>query len=209
MTATTWALRGSDALLLGAVLGAQLIPRSVVMNAGAWLQADQRLHRQTALEAVVAALGLGSLAIAAALDAGAETLAAVGFLVPALLLAVLMTDQLRRTPSAALPPHAPQRPRIRSVLKEVAPLAASLIFVTVYTRVDVVFVNAAVGAAEVAAYLFAFQFIEQLIVLGAIVGAAVLPLMAARAKQVEPFADKVTHACSWGSGRRARSARSC
>ena len=54
---------------------------------------------------------------------------------------------------------------------------------TVYTRVDVVFVNAAVGTAEVAAYLFAFQFIEQLIVLGAIVGAAVLPLMAAPSQQ--------------------------
>ena len=193
VTAMTWALRGADSVLLGAVIGAQLIPRAVVMNAGAWLQADQRLHRQTVLEAVMAALGLGSLAIAAALDAPAETLAAVGFLVPALLLAVLMTDQLRRTPSAALPPHAPQRPRVRSVLKEVAPLALSLIFVTVYARVDVVFVNAAVGAAEVAAYLFAFQFIEQVIVLGGIVGAATLPLMAARAKEVEPFGDKPTH----------------
>ena len=186
-------LRGSDSLLLGAVLGAQLIPRAVVMNAGAWLQADQRLHRQTALEAVVAALGLGALAIAASRDASAETLGAIGFLIPALLLALLMADQLRRTPSAALPPHVPQRPLLRAVMVEVAPLAASLVFVTVYTRVDVVFVNAAADAADVAAYLFAFQFIEQLIVLSAIVGAAVLPLMAARAKLVDPFSDGLTH----------------
>jgi O-antigen/teichoic acid export membrane protein len=194
VAALTAILRGGDALLLGAVLGAQLIPRAAVMNVGAFLQADQRLHRQTALEAVVAALGLGGLAIAAANDASAETLGLVGFLIPALLLAALMTDQLRRSPSAALPPRGvPQRPRVRSVLIEVAPLAASLIFVTLYTRVDVVFVNAAADAAGVAAYLFAFQFIEQLIVVGGIVGAAVLPLMAARARDVDPFDDEITH----------------
>jgi O-antigen/teichoic acid export membrane protein len=181
-------------LLLGAVLGAQLIPRSVTMNAGSYLQADQRLHRQTALEAVVAALGLAGLAAAAAADASPEVLGAIGFLIPAILLAGLMTDQLRRSPSAALPPHdVPQRPRLRALFREVAPLAASLIFVTLYTRIDVIFVNAAADAADVAAYLFAFQFIEQLIVLGGIVGAAVLPLMAARARDVDPFADDLTH----------------
>jgi O-antigen/teichoic acid export membrane protein len=194
VAALTTILRGPDALLLGAVLGSQLIPRAAVMNVGAFLQADQRLHRQTALEAGVAALGLGGLAIAAANDASPEALGAIGFLVPSLLLAALMSDQLRRSPSAALPPHdAPQNPRIRSVALEVAPLAASLVFVTLYARVDVLFVNAAVGAAEVAAYLFSFQFIEQLFVLGAIVGSAVLPLMAVRAKVIDPFKDTLTH----------------
>ena len=187
-------LRGPDALLLGAVLGAQLIPRAAVMNVGAFLQADQRLHRQTALEAVVAALGLGGLAVAAANDASPEVLGAVGVLIPTLLLALLMSDQLRRSPSAGLPPHdVPQAARVRSVMVEVAPLAASLIFVVLYARVDVVFVNAAVGAAEVAAYLFSFQFIEQLLVLGGIIGSAVLPLMAVRAKDVDPFEDDLTH----------------
>ena len=187
-------LRGPDALLLGAVLGAQLIPRAAVMNVGAFLQVDQRLHRQTALEAVVAALGLGALVIAATNDASAVVLGTVGFLIPALLLAALMTDQLRRSPSAALPPHdVAQRPLVRSVVLEVAPLAASLVFVTLYARVDVIFVNAAVDAAGVASYLFAFQFIEQLIVFGGIVGAAVLPLMAVRAKDVDPFEDGLTH----------------
>lgn len=187
-------LRGSDSLLLGAVLGAQLIPRSVVMNTGAYLQADQRLHRQTALEAVVAALGLGGLAIAAANDASPEVLAAIGFLIPATLLAGLMTDQLHRSPSAKLPPHdVSQRPLIRAVARDVAPLAASLIFVTLYTRVDVVFVNAAADAQDVAAYLFSFQFIEQAIVVGGIITAAVLPLMAARARDVDPFEDDLTH----------------
>ena len=194
VTAMTVILRGSDTLLLGAVLGAQLIPRSVVMNSGSYLQADQRLHRQTALEAVVAALGLAGLAIAAANDASAATLGAIGFLLPAILLAALMTDQLRRSPSAALPPHdVPQEPRARALLREVAPLAASLIFVTLYTRIDVIFVNAAADASDVAAYLFAFQFIEQLIVVGGIVGAAVLPLMSARAVEIDPFDDEVTH----------------
>ena len=105
-----------------------------------------------------------------------------------------MSDQLRRSPSAALPPHhVPQGPRVRSVVVEVAPLAASLIFVVLYARIDVVFVNAAVGADEVAAYLFSFQFIEQLLVFGGIVGAAVLPLMAVRARDVDPFEDELTH----------------
>jgi O-antigen/teichoic acid export membrane protein len=192
-TALTVALRGPDALLLAAVLSAQLLPRAYVMNAAAWLQADQRLHRQTMYEAVVAALGLTGLAIAAHLGAPAPTLAALGFLGPALILAALMARELRRSPSAALPPGGHQRERVRSVLLEVAPLALSLAFVAAYTRIDVIFVNAATSAADVAAYLFAFQFVEQLIVLSAIVGAAVLPLMAARAKRADLMDDPVTH----------------
>jgi O-antigen/teichoic acid export membrane protein len=189
----TVALRGPDAAALAAVLAAQLLPRAFVMNVGAWLQADQRLHRQTVLEAVVAVLGLTGLAIATRLDAPATGLAAIGFLVPAIVLAVLMARELRLTPSSALPPGGPQRARVRSVLVEVAPLAASLLFVTAYTRIDVVFVNAAADAADVAAYLFAFQFIEQLLVLASIVGTAVLPLLAARARVTRLMEDPGTH----------------
>ena len=107
-TGLTVALRGPDALPLAAVLSAQLLPRAYVLNAGAWLQADQRLHRQTMYEAVVAALGLTGLAIAAHLGAPATTLAAIGFVAPALILAALMARELRRTPSAALPPRGHQ-----------------------------------------------------------------------------------------------------
>ena len=49
VVAATAALRGASAIPLALVLGAQLIPRAAVLNAGAWMQAVHRLHRQTAL----------------------------------------------------------------------------------------------------------------------------------------------------------------
>src|SRR5204862_147490 len=87
-----------------------------------------------------------------------------------------------------------QAPRPRTLLLTRLGLGAlGALFVTAMTTLlrgpDALFV----GAEQVAEYLFAFQFIEQLFVLGAIVGSAVLPLMAVRARDVDPFEDGLTH----------------
>ena len=176
---------------LALILGAQLLPRASVLNVGAWLQADHRLHRQSALEAVMAAVGLGLLVLAAALDASAEWLALVGFTLPALALALLMRRELALSPSAKLPTGG--RERVRQVLREAAPLAGALVLVSLYVRLQVVFVNAAEDALGVAEYLLAFQFVEQLLVVAGILAGALLPLLAARAATVDLIADRVTH----------------
>ena len=189
--AVTGALRGFEAVPLALILGAQLLPRASVLNVGAWLQADHRLHRQSALEAVMAAVGLGLLVLAAALDASAEWLALVGFTLPALALALLMRRELALSPSAKLPTGG--RERVRQVLREAAPLAGALVLVSLYVRLQVVFVNAAEDALGVAEYLLAFQFVEQLLVVAGILAGALLPLLAARAATVDLIADRVTH----------------
>jgi O-antigen/teichoic acid export membrane protein len=186
----TAAIRGTGALELALALGAQVLPRALVLNVGAWLQADHRLHRQSAMEALTAILGLAALIAAAALDASVVVLAVVGFLAPAAVLAFLMSRELRRTPSYATVVPGDQRPRVRSVLAEVAPLAAALLLVAVYTRIHVVFINAAEDAAGTARYLFAFQFVEQIIVLASIATAALLPMFAVRAGGVELLAER-------------------
>jgi O-antigen/teichoic acid export membrane protein len=188
------ALRGIGVLALALALGAQVIPRSLVVNASAWLQADHRLHRQTGWEAICAGLGLAALVAAAVAGAGAVVLALVGFVAPAILLTVLMQRELARTPSLRLSAPGPQRPRLRSVLTEVAPLAGALLLLTLYTRIFVVFVNAAEDTTDIARYLFAFQFIEQVIVLAGIVAGTLLPLLAVRAQFVELRGDRATHA---------------
>jgi O-antigen/teichoic acid export membrane protein len=190
----TGALRGMSAVPLAAVLGAQVLPRALVLNATAWLQADHRLHRQTAWEAVCAAIGCAALVIVGALDGSAPLLALAGFTAPAVLLAVLMRRELARTPSSRLVSPGLQAPKVRSVLLEVAPLAGALLLVATYTRIFVVFVNAAEDSVVVAQYLFAFQFIEQLIVVAGIVAGTLLPLLAVRARAVELLADRSTHA---------------
>lgn len=195
VTAVSVALRGPAVLALAIALGAQVLPRSIVLNAGAWLQADHRLHRQTLLEAACTALGMVALAIAAALDSGVVVLAITGFTAPTVLLALLLRRELARTPSILLTtPGLEQPPRVRAVLVEVAPLAGALLLLTLYTRIFVVFVNAAEDSTEVARYLFAFQFVEQLIVIAGIVAATLLPLLAIRARAVELFADGPTQA---------------
>jgi O-antigen/teichoic acid export membrane protein len=109
------------------------------------------------------------------------------------LLAVFIRRELARTPSSHLPSPGPQAPKVRSVLLEVAPLAGALLLVATYTRIFVVFVNAAEDTAAVAQYLFAFQFIEQLIVVAGIVAGTLLPLLAVRARAVELLADASMH----------------
>jgi O-antigen/teichoic acid export membrane protein len=185
-------LRGPHVIGLAVALAASVLPRGLVLNATAWLQADHRLHRQTAWEAVCAGLGLTALVVAGAAGAGPVVLAVVGFLAPTTLLAVFIQRELARTPSLHLSSPGPQRPRVRSVLREVAPLAAALLLLTLYTRIFVVFVNAAEDTTEIARYLFAFQFVEQVIVVAGIVAGTLLPLLALRARAVELRSDRST-----------------
>ena len=189
----TGVLRGLDAVPVAVVLGAQLLPRAAVLNAGAWLQADHRLHRQSALEATLAVVGLAALAAAAALGTSPEWLAAVGFTLPAALLALLMRRELALAPSAQATPPGHGAERVRSVLREAAPLAAALLLLAVYARLHVVFVNAAEDARGVAEYLLAFLFVEQLFVVAGILAGTLLPLQAARAARVDLLTDRTTH----------------
>lgn len=190
---STIALRGGESLVLGLALAAQLLPRAVVLNSSAFLQADHRLHRQTALEAVTAALGLAALTVAAVLDAGPAVLALAGFTGPAVVLAMLMLRELRLTPSVRRLVPGADRARLRAVVREVTPLAGALILLAVYTRLHVVFVNAAEDAAGIAQFLFAFQFVEQTIVLAGVVAGALLPLLAMRAVGGALLADGGVH----------------
>jgi O-antigen/teichoic acid export membrane protein len=191
VTAGSVALRGTDTLVLALALGGQILARADVLNATPFLQADHRLHRQTALEAIVAALGLAALAVAVAAGAPAPVMALAGFTVPTFILAALVRRELRMTPSSRVPPPGAQRERLRSVAREVAPLAAALVLTTAYTRLFTVFLNAAEDAADVARYLFAFQFVEQVIVLAGIVGGALLPIIAMRAREAVLASDEV------------------
>jgi O-antigen/teichoic acid export membrane protein len=180
VAALALALRGSAVFALALVLGAQLFPRAVVMNAGTWLQAQHRLHVQTWLEALTVGGGLVLLVLVATLDASAPVLAAAGVLVPAVVLAALMWRELGRIPAAASRDRASDRVLIRAVLREAAPLAAAVVLVSIYTRIGVVFVNEAHGGAGVAEFTFAFLFIEQAIVVAAILAATLLPMLAER-----------------------------
>jgi O-antigen/teichoic acid export membrane protein len=186
------ALRGTHAMLLALALGAQVIPRGLVLNATPWLQLDHRLHRQTWLEAATAASGLILLAIAAAAGASAPVLGLLGFTIPTCLLAVLVRRELLRTPSRDVAVPGAQRPRVVSVLREVIPLALALVLVAAYTRTFVVFLNAAEDSQTVAKFLFSFQFIEQLIVGAAILAGAILPLLAHRRRSADLLTDEVT-----------------
>ena len=174
------ALRGTAPIVLAVVLAAQLFPRAVVMNAGTWLQAQHRLHVQTFYEALTVGAGLVLLLIAAALDAPPGVLAAVGVLAPAVLLAVLMWRQLELLVPGSGHSRPVDRGLIRAVLLEAAPLAGAIVLVSIYTRIGVVFVNESHGGAGVAAFTFAFLFIEQAIVVAAIVAATLLPMLAER-----------------------------
>lgn len=189
----TVAVRGWDAAVLALVLAGQVLPRAIVLNATPWLQIDQRLHRQTGLEALVAILGLVLLAGCALLDAPVAVLALAGFTGPIALLAVLMRRELRITPSRARDVPGPQWERVRSLAREVAPLAGALILVAAYMRIYIVFLNASEDDPVVARYGFAFQFVDQLMVFAGIVAGAMLPLLAVRARDHVLLRDGVTH----------------
>jgi O-antigen/teichoic acid export membrane protein len=185
-----YALRGSDALVLAVVLAAQLLPRSVVLNVGAWMQAEHRLHLQTSYEALTMAAGVAALATAALLDAPAAVLALVGVFAPVAALAVLMQRELRRLPSAAGRARGRERALVRAVLLEAAPLAGAIVLVSIYTRIGIVFVNEA-AESGVGDYALAFLFIEQVFVVAAIVAATLLPLLAPRVAEGDPAGDVV------------------
>ncbi|MGX6448860.1 lipopolysaccharide biosynthesis protein, partial [Patulibacter sp. S7RM1-6] len=193
VVAITVGLNGTGATLLAVVLGAQVVPRALVLNATPWLQIDQRLHRQTALEAVAAILGLALLGLCALLDASAPLLALAGFTGPTTLLAILMRRELRITPARRLDVPGPQRERVVSLLREVAPLAGALVLVSAYVRSYVVFLDAAEDEGTVGRYLFAFQFVDQFLVVAGIVAGAVLPLLAVRAREAALLRDDRTH----------------
>ncbi len=189
VVAVTLALRGGDALLLALVLGAQLLPRAVVMNAGTWLQAEHRLHVQTGYEAGTAAVGLALLGALAAADASAAALAAAGVVGPALLLAGLMQRELGRLSLRAPGSRARERSIVAAVLREAAPLAGALVLVAVYTRIGIVFVNEGASSVEVADFSLAFLFVEQAIVVAGILGAALLPMLAVRTARLSASED--------------------
>jgi PST family polysaccharide transporter len=187
------ALRGADVLVLALVLAGQLLPRALTINVGTWMQAEHRLHRQTLLEGATSAVGVVALAAAVAADAGAPVLALVGILVPALALAALMRRELGRLESARATPTADEWARVRSVLREAAPVAGAVVLVAVYTRLDTVFVNAAESTVAIADYLLAKQFVEQLVILAGIGAGTLLPLIAARAASHDVLADRAVH----------------
>jgi O-antigen/teichoic acid export membrane protein len=188
--AASLAIRGTDAMLLAVVLAAELFPRSVVLNVAAWLQAYHRLHRQTAREVVSMGVGLALLGIAVALDAPAEVLAAVGIVVPSALLAGLSQRELRLVPTQS---RGPERQALRSLVLEALPIAAAVALLSVYTRIDVVFVSAAEDAAGLAQYLLAFRFVEVLIMVAGILAVTLMPMLAARSGRMSLTADRLTH----------------
>lgn len=194
VVAVTIGLRGTGTALLAVALGAQVVPRALVLNATPWLQVDQRLHRQAALEAVTAGIGLLALATCAVLGASMVVLALVGFTLPTTVLMLLMRRELRITPSRRFDVPGPQRERVMSLVREVAPLAVALLITASYTRTFVVFLNASDESDIVTGnFLFAFQFVEQLLVASGIVAGAVLPLLAARARIARLLEDDVSH----------------
>jgi O-antigen/teichoic acid export membrane protein len=119
-------------------------------------------------------------------------LALAGVTLPLVVLAGLVERELRSSPSAALMAGRDDRGRLASVVREVAPLALALLLVSVYTRVQVVFVNAAEDALGVAEYLLAWQVVEQIVVVGAIAGATLLPFFADRARERALHGDPLT-----------------
>lgn len=177
-------LRGSGALLLGAVLAAQLLPRAVVLNVGTWLQAEHRLHIQAGYEALTLAGGVAAMGAAALAGASSWLLALLGVVAPLVVLAGLMRRQL---PGSAAPGDPDERLRVRAVIREALPLAGAIVLVSLYTRVGIFFVNAA-DSGRVADFALAFLFVEQLFVVAAIVAATLLPLLAPRAAEPAPAA---------------------
>jgi O-antigen/teichoic acid export membrane protein len=193
IVALTIGLRGSGAALLAVALGGQILPRAIVLNATPWLQVDQRLHRQTGWEALGAVVGLALIAACAAAGASAPVLALVGFTGPTIALSVIMRFELRKVPSLTRQVPGTQWPRVRSLLVEVAPLAGALILVALYMRSYVFFINQTETDAVIGRYVFAFQFVDQLMVAAAIVGGAALPLLAVRARTATLLHDDLTH----------------
>ena len=87
-----------------------------------------------------------------------------------------MRRELALTPSARADP--PGRRASASARSCARPRRSRrhCVLVSLYARLHVVFVNAAEDARGVAEYLLAFQFVEQLFVVGGILAGALLPL---------------------------------
>lgn len=178
----TTGLRGVAALPIAAVLAAELFSRAGVLTAATWLQSEHRLHRQTGLEALFVAFGLGAGVVMWQLHAGPELLAVAVIVGPSVLLA-LGSVRLARAMRSFGRTAAASGPVLRSLLREVAPLAGALALVSTYTRIDVVFVSAATDARGLASYVLAFRFIDQIAVAAGVVAGALFPLLAARFAQ--------------------------
>jgi len=187
------ATRGLAVLPLAAMMGAAVLARSVVNNATPWLQSDQRLHRATLLETATAAIGFAALTVCILLDLPTPVLGLVTFTAPAILLAVLVSRELTRAPSAQLPSPGPQWPKVARVVREALPLAGAILLTAAYTRTSIAFVNAYEDDAAASRFFFAFLFAEQTIVAGGIAAGAVLPLLAGRSRTVALLTDDVTH----------------
>lgn len=186
-------VNGAGTALLAVALGGSVVPRALALNATPWLQVDQRLHRQTALEAVSATLGLALLGAGVAADLPTWALGLGGFTIPTLILAALMQREVRITPARLREVPGEQAERVRSVLLEIAPLAGAIALVAIYTRIFAAFLPFAEPKAEVARFLLAFLFVDQLVVVAAIVAGAMLPLFAVRARTEKLPTDPVTH----------------
>lgn len=190
VVALSGVLAGSRAAELGLVLGAQLLPRAVVLNTSTWLQAHHRVHVQTALELVTSGLGLVGLLVGSLVGLRAGCLAAVGVVGPLLLLAAVGRRQLREVD---LVNAVPGGSAVREVLREALPMMLGVSLVAVYTRIDIVWVTQAEDARGLAQYLLGYRFIEQVIVVSGIVGATAFPLIVARGGDESIFRDPVVH----------------
>lgn len=185
--------RGLAVLPLAALMGASVLARAVVNNATPWLQTDQRLHRATLLETATAALGFGALVLGILLGLPTPVLGFLTFTGPTILLALLVSRELARTPSARLPSPGAQWPKVRLVVREALPLAGSIILATTYMRTSVAFVNAYEDDGTASRFFFAFLFAEQTIAAAGIAAGAVLPLLAGRSRTVALLTDDVMH----------------
>jgi len=194
VTVLTVVLRGLAGLPVALVMAAQLFPRVVVQNAGTWLQAHHRLHRQSAYEVLTQLGGLGALAVGAVLSLPAAGLAAMGFFAPAVVLAGLMERQLGKVVERRSTPKDDHgaRDALRAVIREAAPVAGATLLVSIYFRIDIFFVTPSETTAGLASYLLAYRFIEQAVVVAGILATTLMPMLAVRALRVALVEDRAT-----------------
>lgn len=186
ITGVTVALRGADVLPLALVLGAQVLPRALLLNAGTWLQAEHRLHVQSAADTAAAALGLAGALAAAALGAGPAVLGLCAIVGPLTLVAIVLQRETRGRGGRA------SRSVLWDVVREALPLGAAVVLVALYTRLGFVFVNVSEAETGVAEFALAFQFVEQLVLVAGIVAGAGLPLLARRSRAHDILRDPLT-----------------
>jgi O-antigen/teichoic acid export membrane protein len=186
-------LSGWAAAAVAVVIAFQAMPRAVILNAAPWLQADHRLHRQSIAEVGFAAAALCMLLVAANIGAPAAVLAFLPYVSPALGVAG-MAFLFARSARGTASEEQDLRQFVGSVFRETAPIAGAVALISLYTRVDVVFVNAADSADQVARYLLSWRLVEQSLFFAGVVGAAAMPLFVSRSAQRHPAEDATVHA---------------